>query len=239
VSECVLGGLAYATGDAAVYMDADLQDPPEVIPELVARWRAGAEVVYTVRVSRAGESPFKLWATRLAYKIISALSDTPLPVEAGDFRLLSRRAVRQLLQFRERRPYLRGLVTWMGFRQAAVSYTRERRFAGDGHFPLLASKGPMLMFLAGVLSFSYIPLSFFAVLGSLVTLGALAALVVALVGGLLGSDVGGAFVLLAVGALLSGVQLLGIGVLGLYLSRVLDEVRNRPQFIVESVIGFD
>src|SRR5205823_3030739 len=130
VAEGVLAGMAAASGDAVVYMDADLQDPPEVIPDLIARWRSGADVVHTVRTRRHGEYPLKMWATRLAYRVIQSGSMIDLPVDAGDFKLLSRDAVDHLLRLRESDPYMRGLVVWLGFNQVFVPYERDARHAG-------------------------------------------------------------------------------------------------------------
>ncbi|MBI4641094.1 MAG: glycosyltransferase family 2 protein, partial [Candidatus Tectomicrobia bacterium] len=138
VSECVFAGMMHTRGDAVIYMDADLQDPPELIPKLLENWRHGADVVHTVRTSRQGESRFKLLLTRLGYNIIGWGASLKLPVEAGDFKLLSRRVVDILLCLPESDPYLRGLVAWVGFTQAAVSYERDQRYAGRSHFPLLS-----------------------------------------------------------------------------------------------------
>ena len=132
VSECVMAGMAHASGDAIVYMDSDLQDPPEVIPELIAKWKDGADVVYTVRTKREGESPLKMWITRMAYRAINASSEVDLPVNAGDFRLLSRKKCDQLLELGEMDPYTRGLIPWLGGRQEPVYYQRDARAAGEG-----------------------------------------------------------------------------------------------------------
>ena len=156
VAEGVLAGMSAATGDAVVYMDSDLQDPPEVIPSLVARWRQGADVVHTVRTRRKGESALKMMATRIAYRIIQLGSAIELPVDAGDFKLLSRAAVDHLLQVRESDPYLRGLVVWLGFNQVFVPYERDARHAGSTHFPFL-SKNPWKTFIIGMTSFSFLP----------------------------------------------------------------------------------
>ncbi|MDA0654604.1 MAG: glycosyltransferase family 2 protein [Proteobacteria bacterium] len=139
VFECTLAGIDYASGDAVVFMDADLQDPPEVIPQLVDKWRDGADMVYTVRTRRLGEHPLRMWFTRAAYRVIGAISEIDLPVEAGDFRLLSRRLVNEVVRLKESDPYLKGLVTWVGFNRAAVPYVREPRAAGTTHNPLFRS----------------------------------------------------------------------------------------------------
>ena len=130
VAECMLAGIAHSSGDAVVSMDTDLQDPPEVIPELIAKWRDGSDVGYTVRTRREGEGPLKMWVTRLAYRAINASSEIDMPVNAGDFRLLSRRACDQLMELREMDPYPRGLIPWLGYRQEPVYYQRAARAGG-------------------------------------------------------------------------------------------------------------
>src|SRR5262245_34485915 len=140
VSQCALAGMAYSSGQAVITMDADLQDPPEVIPELVQRWREGADVVYTVRKSRASESKVKLAVTHWAYRVLRLTSDIDMPVESGDFKLMSRRVVNSLIRLNEKDPFLRGLVRWVGFKQVPVSYSREARFAGKSHFAFYGRK---------------------------------------------------------------------------------------------------
>ena len=237
VAPCVLAGMRYAKGDVVVYMDADLQDPPELIPELVERWREGAEVVYTVRTARHGEHGGKMWLTRMAYHAVARLAELELPEEAGDFKLLSRRAVDHLLAFGEQDVYVRGLVSWLGFRQVAVPYERQARAGGETHFPLLRL-GPVAAFATAVTSFSHVPLVFFLLLG--VAGGALSRLALAGLGAayLLGAAASGA-VLVAFGALLWSTLATGIGVLGLYLARIHREVLARPRYIVESTIGLE
>jgi dolichol-phosphate mannosyltransferase len=239
VAPCVLAGMRHARGDAVVYMDADLQDPPELLPELVRRWREGADVVYTVRTTRAGESRAKLWITRAAYHAIAWASRGLLPVEAADFKLLSRRVVDRLIELEEQDPYLRGLVTWLGFRQVAVPYERQPRGAGRSHFPLLRSTGPAEAFATGLTSFSHVPLVFFLLLGlagcALAALGLVTALVLCVAGAALPDGSG----LALLGLLLWSTIVLGIGVLGLYLGKIHSEVLDRPRYIVESTQGFD
>jgi dolichol-phosphate mannosyltransferase len=239
VAPCVLAGMRLASGDAVVYMDADLQDPPELVPELVERWRAGADVVYTVRTRRRGERASKRLATRAAYRLLRAVSEIGLPVEAGDFKLLSRRALDHLLALRERDPYLRGLVTWIGFRQVAVPYERQPRAAGRSHFPLLGSTGPATAFVSALTSFSHLPLLAFLVLGLVGTLGSGLGLGAAGLAHLAGASPSPALAVALFGALAWSTLVLGIGVLGLYLARVHTEVIGRPPYIVESTAGFD
>jgi dolichol-phosphate mannosyltransferase len=237
VAPCVMAGLRFASGDAVVYMDADLQDPPELIPELVARWREGADVVYTVRTARHGEHGGKMWLTRMAYRAVGRLAEVELPEEAGDFKLLSRRALEQLLAFGEHDLYVRGLVSWLGFRQVAVPYERQPRAGGVTHFPLL-QLGPVAAFAAGVTSFSHVPLLAFLVLGLAGgALSALALLGVA-VAALFGAGSASA-AWIAFGGLLWSTLAAGIGVLGLYVARIHREVLGRPRYIVESTLGLD
>jgi dolichol-phosphate mannosyltransferase len=233
VAPCVLAGMQYALGDAVVYMDTDLQDPPELVPELIRRWREGAEVVYTVRERRRGESRGKMWLTRAAYRLIRSVSEIDLPVEAGDFKLLSRRAVDHLLAFEEKDLYVRGLVHWLGFRQVSVPYERQPRGAGETHFPVLRSVGPSVAFLNALTSFSYAPLLAFLFVG--VGCGALSLAVFA--GAALFGSSGAAWV--AFGLVLWSTLVLGIGVIGLYLARVHRAVLDRPRYIVESTLGVD
>ncbi len=239
VAPCVIAGMRHARGDALVYMDADLQDPPELIPTLWAKWREGADVAYTVRTDRQGESRVKLAITRAAYRLIQRASSIELPVEAGDFKLLSRRVVDQLLALDEQDLYLRGLVTWVGFTQVAVPYERQARAAGVTHFPLLGSLGPVTTLIAGITSFSHAPLVLFLVLG--VVFGALSKLTLLgmLVAWLVGAPPSGTAALVAFGVLMWSTLLFGIGVIGLYLARIHRESLGRPRYIVESAIGFD
>lgn len=239
VAPCVMAGMQFARGDAVVYMDTDLQDPPELIPTLVARWREGADVVYTVRTSRQGESVWKMRVTRAAYRAIQLASDIELPIEAGDFKLLSRRVVDQLIALGEQDLYVRGLVTWMGFRQVAVPYERQPRGAGEAHFPLLRSWGPISSFVAGVTSFSHAPLIAFLLLGLAGVALSMLALALLLLAGVVGAAASSIAWLVAFGVLLWSTLALGIGVIGLYLARIHREVLGRPRYIVESAIGFD
>ena len=225
VSEGVLAGMAASRGDAIIYMDADLQDPPEVIPALLDRWRQGADVVHTVRTQRRGESALKMLATRLAYRVIQSGSAIELPMNAGDFKLLSRATVDQLLHVRESDPYLRGLVAWLGFNQVFVPYERDARHAGRTHFPFF-SKNPWKTFIIGMTSFSFLPIyACFALAAA----------------GLVAS----ALLLLFAGPLFAALTffwattLAAIGGVGIFLVRIYKDVRGRPQYIVKSTIGIE
>ncbi len=239
VSECVLAGFRYSTGDAVVYMDTDLQDPPEVISELFAKWVNGADVAYTVRLSREGESRFKLMATAVAYRVINRISSVDLPVDAGDFKLLSRRVVDLILQLRERNPYLRGMIAWAGFRQEPVFYVRQRRAGGTTHFPLLRSIGPLKMLVLGITSYSLVPVMMALVVGTALLALAPVLLLVLVLGALLGDWVSAAW-WIGWGLYTStALHLFFLGWASLYIGRIFDDVRRRPNFIIKDAIGFD
>jgi polyisoprenyl-phosphate glycosyltransferase len=223
VAEGVIAGMATSRGDAIVYMDADLQDPPEVIPSLIDRWRSGADVVHTVRTRRHGENPLKMAATRLAYRLIQFGSSVELPVDAGDFKLLSRPAVDHLLGMRESDPYLRGLVVWVGFNQVCVPYERDSRHAGRTHFPFF-SRNPWKTFTTGLTSFSFMPIY---VCFALAASGLVAALLLAVAGSRL----------MAALTFFWATTIGAIAVVGTYLIRVYKDVRGRPAYIIESIIG--
>lgn len=238
VAPCVMAGMQYARGDAVVYMDTDLQDPPELIPDLIAHWRDGADVVYTVRTARRGEHAAKMWLTRAAYRAIRRMSEIEIPEEAGDFKLLSRRVVDQLIALGEHDLFVRGLVSWLGFRQVAVPYERQPRASGRTHFPLLGL-GPTAAFVSGVTSFSQVPLVFFLVLGLLGGVLSVLALAGLGIARLLGGAPPAAAGFVAFGTLLWSTLAAGTGVIGLYLARIHREVLGRPRYVVESTIGFD
>lgn len=236
VAEGVLAGLSAATGDAVVYMDADLQDPPEVVPALLDRWRQGADVVHTVRTRRSGESALKMLATRMAYRVIQYGSTLQLPVEAGDFKLLSRKAVDHLLNLGESDPYLRGLVVWLGFNQAFVPYEREARNAGTTHFPFF-SRNPWKTFVLGVTSFSFLPIYLCVGLAAAGVVASTALLLLTLVLAAKGAPLTmptAVFLALSFGWT---TIMAAVGAVGLYVVRIYKDVRGRPPYIVKSAIG--
>jgi dolichol-phosphate mannosyltransferase len=225
----ITAGLDHARGDAVVMIDADLQDPPEAILDLLERWRAGADVVYAVRSSRTGETRFKVTTARWFYRLISTLSDVQLAHDAGDFRLMDRRALDALLSMRERNRYLRGMTVWVGFTQAAVTYERDARFAGETKYTVRK----MLRFsLDAISSFSHVPLQAATVLGFLFSLIAFAAIPVVLVLKAVGSYLPGFTSITVVILLLGGIQLIAIGIIGEYVGRIYDEVKRRPLYLV-------
>lgn len=228
-------GLRQAAGDAVVLIDADLQDPPEIIPEMLARWRDGFQVVYGTRVLREGESWFKRATAKIFYRVINRVSEVDIPLDTGDFRLLDRRVVDAVLAMPERDRFLRGMVAWAGFRQAALPYERKARPAGASKYPLRK----MLHFAGdGVLSFSLVPLKLATVLGFAASALALAGIVYTLVVRLVTHAwvAGWASLILAV-LFMGGVQLICLGVIGEYLGRIYGESKRRPLYFVAETLG--
>lgn len=230
-------GLESATGDAVVLIDADLQDPPEVIAAFVARWRAGVDVAYGVRKRRDGESPFKLMTAHAYYRMMGRVSDHDIPFDAGDFRLLDRAVIDALLTMPERDRFMRGMIAWVGFRQEAVPYDRAARVAGETKYPLRK----MIRFaLDGIFSFSATPLRLATYLGffasGLAVIGVLYAFFLRLT---TSAVVPGWATLLIAVLFLGGVQLVSLGIIGEYIARIYGEVKERPLYVVREKIGFD
>jgi len=226
----------HARGDAVVLIDADLQDPPEVIGEMVARWQEGYDVAYGVRTDRPGESAFKLATAKAFYRGISRLSETAIPLDTGDFRLMDRKVVDALAAMPERDRFVRGMVSWVGFRQVAVPYSRQARFAGESKYPLWK----MVRFaLDGVTSFSVQPLRVATWLGFAVSGLALVGIVYALALRLFTSSwvTGWTAMMIAV-LFLGGVQLLSLGIIGEYIGRIYGEAKRRPLYLVAERYGF-
>lgn len=226
----VTAGLDYSRGRAVIIIDADLQDPPELLPELAAKWKEGFEVVYAVRAEREGESWFKRTTASVFYRLIYRITDVRIPLDTGDFRLLDRRVVDTLDEMRERHRFLRGMSAWVGYRQIGVPYRRAARFAGETKYPF---RKMLRLALNAVTSFSHFPLQIATYLGFLCA-GLSAAAIVAVVGLRLSGNqafFGQATTLIAV-LFLGGIQLISLGLLGEYLGRVYDEVKGRPLYIV-------
>jgi len=222
-------GVDAARGRAVVIIDGDLQDPPEIIPEMVARWREGAEVVYGQREEREGETWFKLTTAALFYRILRGITNVEIPVDTGDFRLMGPRAVAAFRALPERNRFIRGLVSWIGFEQTAVRYKRQARAQGETKFPVRK----MLRFaLDGITSFSYLPLRLSTWTGFVVSLFAFLYIVVVIVLKAVGISWPGYSSLMASILFLGGVQLLMIGIMGEYLGRIFDEVKRRPLYLV-------
>lgn len=231
----ISAGLDYAQGDAVIIMDADLQDPPELMGDMIREWRKGFHLVFAVRRSRRGETFFKKTTSRLFHRLMRSLLRIDIPMDAGEFRLMDRRMVLELRLMRERHRFLRGLSSWVGFRQKGIYFERPERFAGETKYPLRL----MLRYaLDAVTSFSYQPMYIACYLGFLLSALALVGAAVAVGLRLTGSNIlaGQATTLVSV-LLLGGVQLISVGVIGAYLGRIYDEVKRRPLYIVGDVYG--
>ena len=225
-------GLDLARGDAVILMDGDLQDPPELIEAFMAKWKLGYDVVYAVRRSRKGESQFKLLTARLFYRLTKRLTKVSIPVDTGDFRLMSRRVINALKETRERHRFLRGLVSWVGFNQIGIEYDRDPRFAGETKYPV----SKMLAFaLDGITSFSEVPLRFASYFGFIISLFAFVYALIVLVLKFEHLNFPGYTSTMVAILFLGGVQLLGIGILGEYLGRVYDEIKGRPLYLIADV----
>jgi len=224
-------GLDHASGDAVVMLDADLQDPPELITTMLEHWRAGCDVVYAVRQERLGESRFKLTTARWFYRLFDKLAQVPLEHNSGDFRLLDRRALDALLSMRERNRFLRGMTVWVGYTQAAVSYQRDSRYAGETKYTL----SKMLKFsLDAISSFSHRPLQLATLFGFLISTLAFVAIPIVVVLRIFGSYLPGFSALTIVVLLLGGIELIAIGIIGEYVGRIYDEVKGRPLYLVRA-----
>ena len=227
-------GLDHARGDAVVMLDADLQDPPELIPQMLDHWHAGCDVIYAVREQREGESRFKLATARWFYSLFDRLAQVDLEHNSGDFRLLDRRALDALLSMRERNRFQSGMTVWVGYRQAAVPYKRDPRYAGTTKYTL----PKMLRFsLDAISSFSHRPLQLATLLGFIISTLAFIAIPVVVVLRILGSYLPGFSALTIAVLLLGGIQLIAIGLIGEYVGRIYDEVKARPLYLVRSRVN--
>ncbi|MBI1280291.1 MAG: glycosyltransferase [Anaerolineaceae bacterium] len=234
----VTAGLHNTSGDAVVVIDADLQDPPELILDMIERWKAGYHVVYAVRQERKGESWFKLFTAKLFYRLIYRITDVDIPLDTGDFRLMDRKVVDALNSMPEHNRFIRGLTSWIGFKQTGITYVREAREWGETKYPL---KKMVRFAMDAVTGFSYFPLQVMVYVSFV--LGALAILAIPIIAILrlilgfqfLGGQVTNIILLLLVGAF----QLFFLFILGQYVARIYDETRGRPLYIVAEKVGFD
>ncbi|MGH0858338.1 MULTISPECIES: glycosyltransferase family 2 protein [unclassified Bacillus cereus group] len=233
----VTAGIAAAKGDAIVIIDADLQDPPEVIPELIAKWEEGYEVVYAKRKQRKGETWFKLLTAKYFYKFLNYMSDIDIPKDTGDFRIIDRKIADVFNQMTERNRFIRGMMSWVGFRQTYVEYERDERFAGETKYPLKK----MIKFASdGIIAFSTKPLRIVMSLGLLSVLISIIVLLYTITVKIFGhgTQTGWASIMVAI-TFFSGIQLLGLGIVGQYIARIYDESKNRPIYIVKETINID
>lgn len=231
----ITAGMDYAKGDAVVVIDADLQDPPEVILQMIEKWKQGFEVVYGKRVKRKGETAFKKITAKLFYRFLRMVTDVDIPVDTGDFRLIDKKVCEVMKRINEKNRYVRGLISWVGFRQCAVEYIREERFAGETKYPLKK----MLKFAGdGILSFSYKPLRVATYIGFTISAASFIYLVVVILQKLLGyATQDGWASILAVLLLCNGIMLMLMGIMGEYIGRIYDECKNRPIYIIKEEVG--
>ena len=226
----VTAGLDYSRGDAVIIIDADLQDPPEVILDLIEKWREGYEVVYAVRGEREGESWFKKTTASLFYRVIFRITDVNIPLDTGDFRLMDRKVVNIMNQMRERHRFLRGMSSWVGFKQIGVTYKRKARFAGETKYPFSKM---LKLALNAITSFSYFPLQLATYIGFITAgLSVIAIPIVILLRLITGTTLEGQATTLIIVLFLGGVQLISLGIIGEYIGRIYDEAKGRPLYIV-------
>lgn len=234
----ITAGMDYAAGECMVIIDGDLQDPPELIPDMVKIWRSGYDVVYGKRKSRQGETFFKKFTAKTFYRVLKGMTDVDIPVDTGDFRLIDRRVCDAMKQLPERSRYVRGLMSWVGFKQTAIEFERSERFAGETKYPL---KKMIKLALDGIMSFSYKPLKFASYIGSFISLASFIYLIVVLIQKLFWPDSiqAGWASLIAVSLFFNGIILLILGIIGEYIGRIYDEAKGRPLYIVSELLNME
>ena len=233
----VTAGVKNAKGDCVVIIDADLQDPPELIPDMIKLWQEGYDVVYAKRKKRKGESVFKLLTAKLFYKVLDGLTDTKIPRDTGDFRLIDRKVADAFNQMSEHNRFIRGMVPWLGFKTTPIEYVRDERYAGETKYPLRK----MIKFaLNGIVSFSIKPLQLVTKLGVFTLFASFVIIIYVLISKFTGHALmqGWASIMILV-TMLSGVQLVALGVVGEYIARIYEETKERPIYIVEEKINID
>ena len=232
VDPCVLAGFRNCSGDAIIYLHTDQQDPPEIIPELIKKHEEGNDIVHTVRTKRKGEGKFRMFLTKIAYKIINTLSDINLPAQAGDYKLISRKALDEILKQKEFRPYVRGLSVWVGFSQDFVYYEREAR--GEGVSKIL-SAGPITDFINGVTSYSLKPLYLGIVFGFASIIISLLLIVYALYLKFNSLAIPGSTSIIIAVSFFSGILLFTLGIMGIYLARIFEQTKGREQYVIKEI----
>lgn len=230
----ITAGMDYAAGDCMVIIDGDLQDPPELIPDMIKLWRSGFDVVYGKRKSRQGETFFKKFTAKAFYRFLGKLTDVDIPVDTGDFRLIDRKVCEALKQLPERNRYVRGLMSWVGFKQTAIEFERSERFAGETKYPL---KKMLKLAMDGIMSFSYKPLRLASYIGTLLSLVSFAYLIFVLFQKLFfpESAQSGWASIIAVSLFFNGIILLMLGIIGEYIGRIYDEAKGRPLYIISEL----
>lgn len=230
----ITAGMDYAAGECMVIIDGDLQDPPELIPKMMELWRQGYDVVYGKRISRQGETIFKKVTAKIFYRLLRSLTDVNIPVDTGDFRLIDRRVCEALKQLPERSRYVRGLMSWVGFKQTPIEFERSERYAGETKYPL---KKMLKLAMDGIMSFSYKPLKLSSWLGSLLSVFSFVYLIIVLLQKIFfpESAQSGWASLIAVSLFFNGITLLMLGIIGEYIGRIYDEAKGRPLYIISEL----
>tara|TARA_B110001452_G_scaffold177849_1_gene149213 strand:- start:57 stop:989 length:933 start_codon:yes stop_codon:yes gene_type:complete len=234
IDPCVLAGFRNSSGDAIVYLHSDQQDPPEIIPQLIKKHEEGNDIVHTVRTKRKGEGKLRMLLTKIAYNIINSLSDINLPVEAGDYKLISRKALNEILKQKEFRPYVRGLSVWVGFNQDFIYYEREARGEGKSKMPLL-SAGPITDFINGVTSYSLKPLYLGIFFGFVAILISFLLIIYSLYLKFSNLAIPGSTSIIIAISFFSGILLFTMGIMGIYLARIFEQTKGRDQYIIKSI----
>ena len=232
----VTAGILNCEGDLAVVIDADLQDPPELIVDMIEKWEKGFDVVYAKRKTRKGESKFKLVTAKYFYKILSNLADIEIPRDTGDFRLIDKKVIESFKKMPEKNRFIRGMISWVGFKQTFVEYNRDERFAGETKYPLKK----MIKFATdGIISFSSKPLKVMSSLGILTLAVSFLILLYSIVSKLYGKTSSGCTSIMCVLVFFSGVQLVSLGIIGEYIARIYDESKDRPLYLINQMINFE
>ncbi len=233
----VTAGLDATRGDAVILTDADLQDPPEVIPDMIAKWREGYDVVYGVRGNRQGETWFKKFTAKAFYRTIDSITGIDIPLDTGDFRLMDRRVVNVIGSMKERNRFLRGMVPWVGFKQTGVHYERHARYAGESKFNSVRRMLPFA--IDAITSFSNFPLQLAMYFGFFIAFLSLIAIVLVFGLRLMNGELSGQATTLAVVLFLGGIQLISLGIIGEYIGRIYEEVKGRPLYLVQQSWGIE
>ena len=234
IDPCVLAGFRNSSGDAIIYLHTDQQDPPEIIPELIRKHEEGNEIVHTVRTKRKGEGKFRMFLTKIAYIVINTLSDINLPVQAGDYKLISKKALNEILKQKEFRPYVRGLSVWVGFKQDFIFYEREPRGEGETKMPLL-SAGPITDFINGVTSYSLKPLYLGIIFGFVSMAMSFLLIIYALYLKFNNLAIPGATSIIITVSFFSGIILFTLGIIGIYLARIFEQTKGREQYVIKEI----
>ena len=234
IDPCVLAGFRNCSGDAIIYLHTDQQDPPELISDLIKKHEEGNEIVHTVRTKRKGEGKFRMFLTKIAYRVINTLSDINLPVQAGDYKLISKKALDEILKQKEFRPYVRGLSVWVGFKQDFIFYEREARGEGESKMPLL-SAGPITDFINGVTSYSLKPLYLGIIFGFASMIISFLLIIYALYLKINNLAIPGSTSIIIAVSFFSGIILFTLGIIGIYLARIFEQTKGRDQYVIKDI----